>query len=481
MADLGDFFKKKNQKKPKPTSNLNVASAETKVEDKKTKKAQDDPEWKDEDVIAPSMANVAGTLGNMSRDDDKQDQDDSNAPAWGQLKNKASAVQDHNSKKFPTLAKAVKHPMSAHLDEDKQAIKTTRNKFAELDDTDDTATVSKSGGGTRVQKKQGETQKEAEKRAAREKKNAQKLKKKDASDDDDNDSQEASDASDDEAQCVAVEQPKESRKKKEKKVEKVKEDEPEEKEEEEDLPEDTKILPDDDEVFFTIEVDKSSDDAKLGISWIETDSGLEILAIKDEGLVAERNEKYTEPEVNITKADEKECNGDYTTDGSANGRAKYKNEHGAIIFFSEGKWKVNIEDDMDDFIYSIDHAGAYPQSDEWKKSGAAGACTVELIAAVQVHDRIVSVNEYDDPDDMRSQLKQHHKLEIDIKRPSAVKSKYKGRSRLQPVKLPESERREKERAKGNAPVAGKSKKNKFAVIEEDTKKKHLQSLPDDFA
>merc|ERR1719503_143861 len=88
---------------------------------------------------------------------------------------------------------------------------------------------------------------------------------------------------------------------KKKKVKANSDDESEEEEEEEEDPEEQaadsapkrepKMKADDEEKTYEIEVDKSSGEVFLGITWKVTSSGFEIQSLNDEGLIAKWNEE----------------------------------------------------------------------------------------------------------------------------------------------------------------------------------------------
>eukprot|EP00931_Biecheleriopsis_adriatica_P101596 TRINITY_DN766_c0_g5_i1.p1 TRINITY_DN766_c0_g5~~TRINITY_DN766_c0_g5_i1.p1 ORF type:complete len:304 (-),score=154.23 TRINITY_DN766_c0_g5_i1:72-983(-) len=139
MADapsLGDFFAKKKTKKIKAT-NLNTAAAagkeEPKKEDKK-KKADEEDGWQEEEVVQATMKVEAA--GKLIREEEKVEEQDNSAPAWGNVKTKEN--QNLNDKRFPSLAKSV---MSSAINlEDKSGqvnISTSKNKFANLENSDD--------------------------------------------------------------------------------------------------------------------------------------------------------------------------------------------------------------------------------------------------------------------------------------------------------------------------------------------------------
>lgn len=172
MADapgsLGDFFAKKKKKTIKG-SNLNIETANVKVEEKKSKSAEKEEEgWEDEQIIAPTM-NV-GVAGKLTKEDDKKEEEDFVAPAWGKPSNKKQSEgvrEGLNEKKFPTLAKAVGASSNINIDdgsEPKVNIKTTKNAFAALNDErddDEGPKRPKEIKPAMVQKVKGEREKEA--------------------------------------------------------------------------------------------------------------------------------------------------------------------------------------------------------------------------------------------------------------------------------------------------------------------------------
>lgn len=197
-GSLGDFFAKKgkNKKAPFKGSNLNVV--ETKVEEKKKdgKPSKEEEGWEEELVVAPTMK--VETVGKLTRDDDKKDEEDTAAPAWGTAKKAASNQQaELNDRKFPTLAKSVQSSSINLEDEPKMNIKTTKNAFAALEDDDE------DGGFKRlkeikpamVTKQKGESEKAA---LNRELQKYKKAKKKDEKKDQDSDDEDEEDEDDEE-------------------------------------------------------------------------------------------------------------------------------------------------------------------------------------------------------------------------------------------------------------------------------------------
>jgi len=123
-----DVVPEKKTKKIKAT-NLNTATTgkeEPKKEDKK-KKAEEEEGWQEEEVVQATMKVEAA--GKLIREEEKVEEQDNSAPAWGNVKTKDN--QSLNDKRFPTLAKSV--ASSAINLEDKSGqinISTSKNKFA---------------------------------------------------------------------------------------------------------------------------------------------------------------------------------------------------------------------------------------------------------------------------------------------------------------------------------------------------------------
>jgi len=123
------------------SSNLNTATiaSAVKPEETKSKKADKDEEgWEEQDVTA-STINRIEVVGNLKREEDKKEEEESHAPAWGAVKKSAQAPQGLNDKKFPSLAKSVQSS-SINIDDGsdmKVNIKTSKNAFAALNDGDD--------------------------------------------------------------------------------------------------------------------------------------------------------------------------------------------------------------------------------------------------------------------------------------------------------------------------------------------------------
>lgn len=217
-GSLGDFFAKKgkNKKAGFKASNLNVQ--ETKTEEKKTKetKGKEEEGWEEELVVAPTMK--VETVGKLTRDEDKKEEEDSVAPAWGTAKSKG-ADQQLNDKRFPTLAKATRSSNINLDDEPKVNIKTTKNAFAALEDEDDEnekAKRPKTLKPAMIQKKKGESEKVALQRELKQyEKDKKKAKKAEEEDEEDD---EESEEDEEEEEEVVERKAKSAPKKKEKKV-----------------------------------------------------------------------------------------------------------------------------------------------------------------------------------------------------------------------------------------------------------------------
>mmetsp|Transcript_7882 Transcript_7882/g.18426 ORF Transcript_7882/g.18426 Transcript_7882/m.18426 type:complete len:303 (-) Transcript_7882:91-999(-) len=242
MADaaLDDFFAKKTKKKIKG-SNLNVAAAAPKAEPKKKAKDAEEDGWEEETVIPQTIKTEAA--GKLTRDEDKKEEDDSSAPAWGSVPKKYE--QQHRDpreeRKFPSLAKSVQ---STNIQVDdgqgpKVNISTSKNIFAALEGEED----DEEGGKrpkeiqpAKVQKKKGEREKEAVQREIDKwggsKEKGDKKDRKDAKDDDEDEED------DDEREDSAPAQEPAGGKKSKAEVKSVKSTEPEV---EEETPEDLLI------------------------------------------------------------------------------------------------------------------------------------------------------------------------------------------------------------------------------------------------
>lgn len=192
-AGLGDFFKAKAKKKIKG-SNLNNSAA-PKAEAKKRPKDAEEEGWEEEQVVVPNLkVEIAGKL---TRDEDKKEDEDSAAPAWGNVKSKADKAEPLNDKKFPTLAKSMIQSSNINIDDGsdpKINIQTSKNAFSALegahDSDEDGPKRPKEIKPWQVQKKKGEfekaaLQREVDKYQAKDAKNDKKSKKKGDEDDDD--------------------------------------------------------------------------------------------------------------------------------------------------------------------------------------------------------------------------------------------------------------------------------------------------------
>jgi len=264
-SSITDFFAKKQQGKKKPKAvNLNVQKDATKPDEKKKgKKDADEDGWEEEQVVASTMRGVV-EVKQLLREDEKKEEDEVSAPAWGNIRNKeASNKANLNEKKYPSLAKSMMHSSNINIDDGRDAkinIETSKNLFSALENEaasdDDSPKRPREIKPAMVQKKKGETQKDAVAREVKKyavSKKQEKKKKKEA----DSDSEESGSSSSEES---STDEEAEARKKEEAKKEreaekkrKMKEDkkkaeekvvEQEEDEEEEEMPEDTKIVPD---------------------------------------------------------------------------------------------------------------------------------------------------------------------------------------------------------------------------------------------
>jgi len=257
MADapsLGDFFKSKGKKKIKAT-NLNKETAAAKPDDQKVKKATEDDAWQEEQIVAQTMK--VEVVGKLMRDEEKKDEDDVAAPAWGAAKKDGGSKRtDLTDKKYPSLAKSV---ASVNIDDGSDAkvnIATSKNVFAALEGDEE---EDESGAGKRpkainssmLSKKKGEFEKVALKREVDKyaKKDAKKAKKAEGSEDEEED-EENEEAEEDEDQHEKTdkelfeEQQKKLEKKAKKKEVKKEVEEDIEEAQAEDVPEDLKMQPD---------------------------------------------------------------------------------------------------------------------------------------------------------------------------------------------------------------------------------------------
>jgi len=256
MADapsLGDFFKSKGKKKIKAT-NLNKETAAAKPDDQKVKKATEDDAWQEEQIVAQTMK--VEVVGKLMRDEEKKDEDDVAAPAWGAAKKDVGSKRtDLTDKKYPSLAKSL---ASVNIDDgsdNKVNIQTSKNVFAALegDEEEDEAGTKrpKAINSSMVSKKKGEFEKVALKREVDKyaKKDAKKAKKAEGSEDEEEDEEdEEAEAEEDEDQPekTAEELLEEEEKRREKKLKKKesKKEVEEDAEEAEDVPEDLRMQPD---------------------------------------------------------------------------------------------------------------------------------------------------------------------------------------------------------------------------------------------
>merc|ERR1712048_1191074 len=189
---------------------------------------------------------VAEVAGKLTRDEDKKDEEDSAAPAWGSIKTKGER-NDISDKKYPTLKSAMEKvggSTNINLDDGSDAkinIATSKNAFSALegahDSDEDGPKRTKEIKPAMVTKKKGEFEKDALKREVdkytepKGKKDSKK-KKGDEDDEDDEDEDEEEDA---EEEAVAVQEVKKAKKKGGEKKEEKKEQQEEDEEKAEDL------------------------------------------------------------------------------------------------------------------------------------------------------------------------------------------------------------------------------------------------------
>lgn len=252
MADapsLGDFFKSKGKKKIKAT-NLNKDTAAAKPDEPKAKKATEDDAWQEEQIVAQTMK--VEIVGKLMRDEEKKDEEDVAAPAWGAAKKDAGSKRtDLTDKKYPTLAKSV---ASVNIDDGSDAkvnIATSKNVFAALEGEEDedengASKRPKAINSSMVSKKKGEFEKVALKREVDKyaKKEEKKAKKAEGASDEEED-EENEEAEEDEETKEPAEEEEKRREKKPKKKEAKKEVEEEAGEAAaEDVPEDLRMQPD---------------------------------------------------------------------------------------------------------------------------------------------------------------------------------------------------------------------------------------------
>lgn len=202
MADaptLGTFFKAKAKKKIKASNLNNAAATTTTDEKKKSKPTEEDGVWEEEQVVATTLkVDVAGKL---MREEEKKDDEDIVAPAWGNITNKkeGSGGNAVNEKKFPSLAKSI-GSSAVNIDDGSDAkvnIATSKNHFALLegeddDDEEDGKKRPKEIKPAMINKKKGESEKDALKREVQKytKKGQKKGKKADEDEDEDEDEEE---------------------------------------------------------------------------------------------------------------------------------------------------------------------------------------------------------------------------------------------------------------------------------------------------
>lgn len=252
-ADLGDLFKAKGKKKIK-SSNLNNKTTESKPEDKKKAKGKDEEDgWEEQEVVASTMKVEAA--GKLMREEEKAEEDTS-APAWGSLKNKASK-QAHaealSDKKYPTLAKSIAVSTNINIDDGSDPtinIKTSKNAFSALendDDGDNELKRPKEIKPAMVKKKKGEFEKAAVKREVDKYTAADKRKKKkEAKAENDDESEDESESEEESEDEEEKQKEYEAAKKKAavKKVVKKVEEKEDKEDEEDDRADDVKTQPD---------------------------------------------------------------------------------------------------------------------------------------------------------------------------------------------------------------------------------------------
>mmetsp|Transcript_26799 Transcript_26799/g.61045 ORF Transcript_26799/g.61045 Transcript_26799/m.61045 type:complete len:315 (-) Transcript_26799:164-1108(-) len=254
MADaLGDFFAKKGKKKVK-ASNLNVTAEAKKPETKKPKSKDAEEEgWEEEQVVASTMkVEVAGKL---THDEDKKEEEDTSAPAWGSVKQKVDkASRELNERRFPTLAKSMRVSSNINIDDGsdgKVNISTSKNVFAALENEEDEEKEVKRPKEIKpamVKKKQGERetvalQRELDKYSS--KKGGKSKKEPKVSDESGNEDSEEEEETEEPAEAVEVVKKRERVKKADPEAKKptaLKEED--EAKDDEDLPEDVKLRAD---------------------------------------------------------------------------------------------------------------------------------------------------------------------------------------------------------------------------------------------
>merc|ERR1712083_315609 len=117
--------------------NLNTGPATDKAADKKAKPKDDNEQgWQEEEVVASTIGKVE-VAGNLNRTEDKKEEEDSSAPAWGKAKLHNHLQDERDRKRFPSLKGASSN---INIDDGKDAqvnIKTSKNKFESLVNEDD--------------------------------------------------------------------------------------------------------------------------------------------------------------------------------------------------------------------------------------------------------------------------------------------------------------------------------------------------------
>ena len=77
----------------------------------------------------------------------------------------------------------------------------------------------------------------------------------------------------------------------------------------------------------------------------------------------------------------RKCNGTYRElEEEHNSKPVYRNAAGAVIYFDNGKWKLNMSEAFDSSVYSISSTGDYPPDGTWTDS-SGGECHVEADCA----------------------------------------------------------------------------------------------------
>merc|ERR1712048_945384 len=220
-------------------SNLNIASTASKTEDKKSKaKDQEDEGWKEDEVSAPTIGKVEA-VGKLVKDDEKPQEEDATAPAWGKLKQPVEPKERSTAdqKRFPSLAKSIQSS-NINIDdsEPKVNIATSKNAFSALENEDDEDQEGKRPKEIKpamVQKKQGEREKIAIQREVDKYSTKKDDGKKDDEEDEDEDGEEPK-AEEEAKEAKEVAEVKKTEKKEEKKTKSPQAEEPQ-KEIEEDL------------------------------------------------------------------------------------------------------------------------------------------------------------------------------------------------------------------------------------------------------